>query len=90
MADLPKNTIYSYNVDINLSNETAAHQTVRQCIGFRKVELKNGLMTVNDVRTHLGRTNRHEHRPQFSHTIPRGFAKRDPILIKRHNFLVLR
>lgn len=90
LADLPKNTTYSYNVDIGLSNETAAHQTVRQRIVFRKVELKNGLMTVKDVRTHLGRTNRHEHHPQFGRPVPLGFAKRDPILIKRLNFNVPR
>lgn len=83
-------TPYLYNVDITLNNENSAAQTVRQRIGFRKVELKDGLMTVNGVRIHLRGTNRHEHHPRFGRAVPLEFAKRDLILMKKHNFNALR
>ncbi|KAG6031191.1 hypothetical protein E4U41_007652 [Claviceps citrina] len=85
-------TPYLYNVEIRLEDgdESRTTQVVQQRIGFRKVELKNGLMTVNGVRIHLRGTNRHEHHPHFGRAVPIEFAKRDLLLMKQHNFNALR
>lgn len=84
-------TPYLYNVEIRLVDElgTCLH-SIRQRIGFRKVELKQGLMTVNGVPIQLRGTNRHEHHPHFGRAVPLEFAKRDLILMKKHNFNALR
>ncbi|KAK2593618.1 Beta-galactosidase (Lactase) [Conoideocrella luteorostrata] len=81
---------YLYNVEIRLDSKTAAPQVIEQRVGFRKVELKNGLMTVNGVRVHLRGTNRHEHHPHFGRAVPIEFARRDLLLMKQHNFNALR
>ncbi|KAG5949934.1 hypothetical protein E4U53_005633 [Claviceps sorghi] len=83
-------TPYLYNVELRLEDGSGTAQAVHQRIGFRKVELKNGLMTVNGVPIHLRGTNRHEHHPHFGRAVPIEFAKRDLLLMKQHNFNALR
>ncbi|KAG5983288.1 hypothetical protein E4U55_000366 [Claviceps digitariae] len=84
-------TPYLYNVELCLEEDgSRAPQVVQQRIGFRKVELKDGLMTVNGVPIHLRGTNRHEHHPHFGRAVPIEFAKRDLLLMKQHNFNALR
>jgi beta-galactosidase len=84
-------TPYLYKVDIHLRHDKeSASQSVQQRIGFRKVELKNGLMTVNGVPIQLRGVNRHEHHPRFGRAVPLEFAKKDLLLMKQHNFNALR
>ena len=84
-------TPYLYNVEITLqtSNARTPHK-VSQRIGFRKVELKDGLMTVNGTPIRLRGVNRHEHHPLFGRSVPLEFAKRDLLLMKTHNINALR
>ena len=63
---------------------------VQQRIGFRKVELLNGLMTVNGVPIRLRGVNRHEHHPLFGRAVPIEFARKDLLLMKTHNINALR
>lgn len=81
---------YLYNVELALSNSSSKPYTVTQRVGFRKVELINGLMTVNGARIRLRGVNRHEHHPRFGRAVPLDYIKRDLLLMKTHNVNALR
>lgn len=83
-------TPYLYNVTIQQEADDSKPYVIHQRIGFRKVELKKGLMTVNGVPIQLRGVNRHEHHPLFGRAVPMDFAKRDLILMKKHNVNALR
>lgn len=78
-------TPYLYRVDIALGSHK-----VHQNIGFRKVELKDGLITVNGVAPRFYGVNRHEHHPRFGRAVPLEFIKKDLLLMKTHNINSLR
>lgn len=82
-------TPYLYSVTLTL-NASSKPYTVTQRIGFRKVELINGLMTVNGVPIRLRGVNRHEHHPHFGRAVPLEFIERDLRLMKTHNVNALR
>lgn len=82
-------TPYLYNVHIKLESGDDEH-TVEQRIGFRKVELIDGHMTVNGTIIRLQGVNRHEHHPHFGRAVPLEFAKRDLLIMKQHNINALR
>ncbi|KAM0233869.1 hypothetical protein ACHAPO_006737 [Fusarium lateritium] len=83
-------TPYLYSAELKLSDgETVLHK-VQQRVGFRKVELKEGLMTVNGKRIGLRGVNRHEHHPLLGRSVPLEFAKRDLLIMKKHNINALR
>lgn len=81
---------YLYSVQLTLKTPSAKTYTVTQRIGFRKVELINGLMTVNGTPIRLRGVNRHEHHPKFGRAVPLDFIKRDLLLMKTHNVNALR
>ena len=83
-------TPYLYRVEISLKSGSAKPYTIRQRIGFRKVELKGGLMTINGNPIRLRGVNRHEHHPLFGRAVPLEFAKKDLLLMKQHNINALR
>ena len=80
---------YLYEATLSLDTNTGVH-TVKQRLGFRKVELLNGLMAVNGVPIKLRGVNRHEHHPHFGRAVPMEFAKKDLILMKKHNINAIR
>ena len=65
-------------------------QSVTQRIGFRKVELLNGLISVNGVPIRLRGVNRHEHHPRLGRAVPLDFVRKDLLLMKTHNINALR
>ncbi|KAK1537553.1 glycosyl hydrolase family 2 [Colletotrichum paranaense] len=78
-------TPYLYRVDITLGSHA-----VYQNIGFRKVELKNGLISVNGTPIRIRGVNRHEHHNKFGRAVPIEYAKRDLLIMKNHNINSLR
>ncbi|KAJ4051173.1 Beta-galactosidase (Lactase) [Fusarium oxysporum] len=85
-------TPYLYSAEITLKSEdkqTVFHK-VQQRVGFRTVELKDGLMKVNGKRIRLRGVNRHEHHPLLGRSVPLEFAKRDLLIMKKHNINALR
>jgi beta-galactosidase len=85
-------TPYLYLAELTLKSEdskTVLHK-VQQRFGFRKVELKDGLMMVNGKRIRLRGVNRHEHHPLLGRSVPLEFAKRDLLIMKKHNINALR
>ncbi|KAI1474292.1 glycoside hydrolase family 2 protein [Daldinia eschscholtzii] len=77
-------TLYYLVVSLN-SASFVAHR-----VGFRQVEMKDGLIKVNGRRIVLRGANRHEHHPRFGRAVPYEFMKRDLILMKTHNINAIR
>ncbi|KAK5055166.1 hypothetical protein LTR84_012915 [Exophiala bonariae] len=80
-----------YRMQIQLSDSDGRIiQTIHHCFGFRKVEIKKGLLTVNGSRLLLRGVNRHEHHPKFGRAVPVDFLKQDLLLMKQHNINAVR
>lgn len=82
-------TPYLYSVELSITTSSGT-QTIRQNIGFRKVELINGLISVNGRPIKLRGVNRHDHHPRFGRAVPLDFIRRDLLLMKTHNINALR
>jgi beta-galactosidase len=75
-----------YHLVVSLNDTTfIAHR-----IGFRQVEMKDGLIKVNGQRIVLKGANRHEHHPKFGRAVPYEFMKQDLMLMKTHNINAIR
>jgi beta-galactosidase len=75
-----------YHLVVSLdSTQFVAHR-----VGFRQVEMKDGLLKVNGARVVFRGVNRHEHHPQFGRTIPLDFLKKDLLTMKQHNINAIR
>lgn len=83
-------TPYLYSLELRLSSGGHTLSTVTQRVGFRTVELKNGLITVNGQAIRLRGVNRHEHHPLHGRAVPLDFIKKDLLLMKSHNINALR
>ena len=65
-------------------------QTIAQRVGFRKVEMMNGLITVNGKRVVFRGANRHEHHPSKGRTVPDELLRHDLLTMKRYNLNAIR
>jgi len=83
-------TPYLYSAEISLSIASSNMQTVHQRFGFRKVELKNGLISVNGNPVQFHGVNRHDNHPLFGRAVPLDFVRKDLLLMKSHNINALR
>ncbi|KAI0201453.1 beta-galactosidase [Astrocystis sublimbata] len=63
---------------------------ISQRVGFRQVEMKDGLIKVNGQKIILKGANRHEHHPKFGRAVPYEFMKQDLLLMKAHNINAIR
>ncbi|KAJ4301108.1 hypothetical protein N0V90_003198 [Kalmusia sp. IMI 367209] len=77
---------YLYHLIISL--DSTQYISVR--VGFRQVEIKDGLLKVNGKRVVFRGTNRHEHHPKFGRAVPLEFLKHDLLTMKRHNINAIR
>ncbi|GAB7359112.1 hypothetical protein MBLNU230_g5181t1 [Neophaeotheca triangularis] len=78
-------TPYLYKLVLSLDGSF-----ISQRVGFRQVELKDGLIKVNGKRVLFKGANRHEHHPQFGRAVPYEFMKQDLVLMKTHNLNSIR
>ncbi|WP_354147652.1 glycoside hydrolase family 2 TIM barrel-domain containing protein [Arthrobacter sp. 754] len=69
---------------------TSEGETVELSIGFRTVEIINGVLLVNGRRVFFRGVNRHEHHPDTGRTLDRETMVRDIVLMKRHNINAVR
>jgi beta-galactosidase len=65
-------------------------QSTARRIGFRTVEMKNGLVSVNGKPITIRGVNRHEHDPETFHVVSRASMERDIQLMKRNNINAIR
>lgn len=82
--------LYNFEITLFLKDDSSPLQTIRQRVGFRKVELKNGNLIVNGVPILLQGMNRHDHHPHFGRAVPLSFIRQDLIQMKQHNINALR
>ncbi|PSN65078.1 intracellular beta-galactosidase BgaD [Corynespora cassiicola Philippines] len=75
-----------YHLVVSLDDK----QFLAHKIGFRQVEMKDGLLKVNGKRIVFRGANRHEHHPVFGRTVPLEFLKRDLQIMKEHNINAIR
>ena len=61
-----------------------------QQVGFRRIEIKEGIYLVNGKRIVFRGANRHEHHPEHGRAVPYDFMKQDLLLMKRHNINAIR
>ncbi|WP_249869129.1 glycoside hydrolase family 2 TIM barrel-domain containing protein [Oceanobacillus saliphilus] len=59
-------------------------------VGFRQVELKDGLIQVNGVPILFKGVNRHEHHPDLGRAVPIDWMRKDIELMKQHNINAVR
>ena len=63
---------------------------IAQNVGFRRIEIKDGIYLVNGKRIVFRGVNRHEHHPQLGRAVPYEYMKRDLVLMKKHNINAIR
>ncbi len=59
-------------------------------IGFRQVEIKDGVLLINGVRAMFKGVDRHEHHPDFGRAVPYEAMVTDILTMKRHNINAVR
>ena len=79
-----------YCLYISISSDGQDLQEIVQQVGFREVQIKDGLLHVNGVPISIRGVNRHDHHPRFGRAVPLDFIRRDLILMKQHNVNALR
>ncbi|KAJ4297365.1 Beta-galactosidase (Lactase) [Collariella sp. IMI 366227] len=79
-----------YAIEISATTASSTPHNVSQNIGFRKVELKGGLICVNGQPIKFRGVNRHDHHPRFGRAVPLDFIRDDLLLMKTHNINALR
>ncbi|GAB3056001.1 beta-galactosidase, LacZ type [Virgibacillus ainsalahensis] len=84
-------TPYLYHLLITLKDENGEIiEVIPSKVGFRQVELKDGLIQVNGVPIMFKGVNRHEHHPDLGRAVPIDWMEKDIQLMKQHNINAVR
>ncbi len=82
---------YLYHLSITLlDDEQKILEIVPTDVGFRNVELRNGLLLVNGTAIMIKGVNRHDHHPIYGKTVPFSWMQEDVLLMKQHNINTVR
>ena len=65
-------------------------EVIFQDVGMRKIEIKNGIVYINNQKVKLKGVNRHDSHPVLGHTTPYEHFQNDLYLLKRHNVNAVR
>jgi beta-galactosidase len=80
-----------YHLTISLKDKKGSvYEVVRQKVGYRKVEIKNGNFLINGHRVLVRGVNRHEHDPKLGHVPTRELMVKDILLMKQNNINTVR
>ncbi|KAH0538938.1 hypothetical protein FGG08_004529 [Glutinoglossum americanum] len=79
-----------YRLQIDLLDGARTLQTIAQPVGFRKVEIIDGNLTVNGRPIFLRGVNHHDNHPRYGRAVPVEFLRRDLVLMKQHNINAVR
>lgn len=80
-----------YQVQLTLSDTSGkVLEVIPQRIGFRKVEIRDGMLLVNGKRVLIKGVNRHEHDPDTGHMMTEERMRQDIMLMKRLNINAVR
>lgn len=84
-------TPHLYRLVVILKDKNGAVIEAEACdIGFRKVEISQGLLKLNGKPLLIRGTNRHEHHPVNGQVMDIDTMRRDIMLMKQHNFNAVR
>ncbi len=86
-ADSPN--LYTLRLRL-LDKDGSELQFIEKQIGFRTVEIKNGLLCVNGKPVTIKGVNRHEHNAFTGHVVNREQMERDVLLMKENNINAVR
>ncbi|MEW5559051.1 beta-galactosidase [Enterobacter asburiae] len=80
-----------YRLTITLRNADGVVLETEACdVGFRKVAIVNGLLTLNGKALLIRGVNRHEHHPQAGQAVDEATMRQDILLMKQNNFNAVR
>jgi beta-galactosidase len=80
-----------YTLLLSLHDENGDLLEVESCrVGFRSVEIRDGLLLINGKRVLIKGVNRHEHDPETGHTVSEASMIEDIRLMKQHNINAVR
>lgn len=80
-----------YSLELRLKNEKGEiQQVVRQKVGFRTSEVKDGIFLLNGQPIKLKGVNRHEHDPDEGHVISEASMRKDILKMKELNINAVR
>jgi beta-galactosidase len=84
-------TPYLYRLVLTLKDAAGCPIDYESCrVGFRQVEIKDGVILLNGARLVLRGVNRHEHHPERGRALTEGDMRRDIVLMKQLNFNAVR
>ena len=84
-------TPHLYLLVITLRNPQGAAIDFESCrVGFRAIEIKDGMLLLNGKRVVIRGVNRHEHHPERGRSVTEEDMRRDIILMKQLNFNAVR
>ena len=88
-AETPE--LYQLSVELRDLSSGEVIEATALNVGFRQVEIKDGVLLVNGNYVYLNGVNRHEHRsPVTGHWVSRESMIEDILLMKRHNINAVR
>ena len=87
-AEIPN--LYTLVVSLNDGDSGKVIEAVSRRIGFRTVEIKDGVLQVNGKYVYIKGANRHEHHPDTGHTISRESMIQDIKIMKQFNLNTVR
>ncbi|WP_018931687.1 glycoside hydrolase family 2 TIM barrel-domain containing protein [Gracilibacillus lacisalsi] len=79
-----------YQLFIILKKDDQIIEVIPVKVGFRSIELKDGLLLVNGKAIKLKGVNRHDHHPDFGKAVPYDWMVEDVKMMKRHNINAVR
>lgn len=79
-----------YTLIISVLKDEQVIQVVPQRVGFRKIELKGEVFTVNGVAIKFKGVNRHDYNPKNGRVVAKEEIVQDIILMKQHNINAVR
>lgn len=68
----------------------SGEEVLRFQVGFRRVEIENGVFRINGQAVKLKGVNRHDSHPELGQTIPINHMRKDLKLMKQHNINTIR
>ena len=81
--------LYTLTVEL-LDENTDVLEVLCQRVGFRTVQIEDGIFKVNGKHIKLKGVNRHEHHPDLGRAVPRAAMLQDVLLMKQHNINAVR
>lgn len=82
---------YLYTAILTLKNEkNEVTEVISAKFGFRKIEIKNNLVYINNEQIFFKGVNRHETHPEFGRTVPVETIEQDIVMMKNYNINTVR